>query len=599
MTRRFISIFTALLAALIVFSAILPVSGALAASVQTAKTDDSAEISVLPQKSAADAASISANPAFLSGPGQVTISITLKNTSGAARQQMRIEDAPSVREPSEPTPEPTAEPTDAPTPTPQPGGGVYTNVSIVNTYGVSFNTSDVPAGESRTFTGTMNVTQEQIGETLRFTLAWFDTATQTAGSRELTLVISRADTAYLKLSRSVDKSIASAGDIVKLTYTMINTGAKTLNSITLVDKNVAGTQAMLPAFSLAPGESRVFTYEYTMRTSTVTSKPTVSFVPEGSTNALSVTLSGLTIGLINAQLTKTVEIGTPTPAGVEFTLYLTNNGNQSLNSLTVTDDLGAVVQSGFSLAIGESKTIKYFVKNPDAVRYVVFNITGVYSSGIVFKDNTKSYTVHPYIDPTTLGLEFRAEIRTQLNRENIIGLTFSVTNTGSTPYTDVILTEKELDYEIHRIAVLEPNSGAQTFNIDLNVGGERDLAFFLTALDASGNTHTFEAHLTAKYIDADGTVPDEPPVTDGVTVVDDPNIGSKLDGMLTKTGSALKVWYSILIIVAAAALIAIIALAAVEINKRKNGGAPKKPSRRQRKTDDEVDESDFNDSDIE
>ncbi len=277
---------------------------------------------------------------------------------------------------------------------------MYTNVSIINTYGVSFNTSDVPAGESRTFTGTMNVTQEQIGETLRFTVAWFDTATQTAGSRELTLVISRADTAYLKLSRSVDKSIASAGDIVKLTYTMINTGAKNLNSIILVDKNVAGTQAMLPAFSLAPGESRVFTYEYTMRTSTVTSKPTVSFVPEGSTNALSVTLSGLTIGLINAQLTKTVEIGTPTPDGVEFTLYLTNNGNQSLNSLTVTDDLGTVVQSGFSLAIGESKTIKYFVRNPEAVRYVVFNITGVYSSGIVFKDNTKSYTVRPYIDPS-------------------------------------------------------------------------------------------------------------------------------------------------------------------------------------------------------
>lgn len=134
---------------------------------------------------------------------------------------------------------------------------MYTNVSIINTYGVSFNTSDVPAGESRTFTGTMNVAQEQIGETLRFTIAWFDTATQTAGSRELTLVISRADTAYLKLSRSVDKSIASAGDIVKLTYTMINTGAKKLNSIILVDKS-AGTQAMLPCIQPCPRERAAY-----------------------------------------------------------------------------------------------------------------------------------------------------------------------------------------------------------------------------------------------------------------------------------------------------------------------------------------------------
>ena len=324
MTRRKFSIFTALFAALIAFAAVLPVSTGFAANAQTVH-GNSAEITVLPAKNGTDAASISANPAFLSGPGQVTVSITLRNPGGAAGQGLDDTATGSlIKEPSDPTPTPTSEPTPEPEPSTQPGGGVYTNVSIVNTYGVSFNTSDVPAGESRTFTGTMNVAQEQIGETLRFTIAWFDTATQTAGSRELTLVISRADTAYLKLSRSVDKSIASAGDIVKLTYTM---------------KNVAGTQAMLPAFSLAPGESRVFTYEYTMRTSTVTSKPTVSFVPEGSTNALSVTLSGLTIGLINAQLTKTVEIGTPTPEGVEFTLYLTNNGNQSLNSLTVTDDL--------------------------------------------------------------------------------------------------------------------------------------------------------------------------------------------------------------------------------------------------------------------
>ena len=57
--------------------------------------------------------------------------------------------------------------------------------------------------------------------------------------------------------------------------------------------------------------------------------------------------------------------------------------------------------------------------------------------------------------------------------------------------------------------------------------------------------------------------------------------------MLTKTGSALKVWYSILIIIAAVALIAIIALAAVEIYKRKNGGNAKKAPRRRAQKDDE------------
>ena len=155
MTRRKFSIFTALFAALIAFAAVLPVSTGFAANAQTVH-GNSAEITVLPAKNGTDAASISANPAFLSGPGQVTVSITLRNPGGAAGQGLDDTATGSlIKEPSESTPAP--EPTPEPEPSTQPGGGVYTNVSIVNTYGVSFNTSDVPAGESRTFTGTMNV----------------------------------------------------------------------------------------------------------------------------------------------------------------------------------------------------------------------------------------------------------------------------------------------------------------------------------------------------------------------------------------------------------------------------------------------------------
>ena len=124
---------------------------------------------MVPFSSSADTSTehltISVSPSELSQAGTVSVSITLRNTNSASKEITFSE----PDDPDETEPPPTEEPivTPAPTNPPQPSGS-YTNISISNSYGVSFETSGVSVepGGSRTFSSSMSVTSEMIGTSL-------------------------------------------------------------------------------------------------------------------------------------------------------------------------------------------------------------------------------------------------------------------------------------------------------------------------------------------------------------------------------------------------------------------------------------------------
>ena len=500
---------------------------------------------------------ISSDPASLSQPGEVTVSVTITNTNspGGDGENGALEADPTA------APEPTEEPA--------PEQGAYTNISITNSYGAVFATSNISAGKTKVFSAVMNVTEEMIGIPLKFTVSWYDQSAAQNFTHELILTITRGDTVYLKLNRTTGKKSAAPGETITITYTLVNTGTMTLNEIKLVDKEIAGSRSMLKPFSLVSGESKVFEYNYIMGDVTVTSKPVATFVPEGSDTPLSVTAARLTIGLENPRLTKEITQGAPTPEGIPFTMYFTNIGNKRLSSLTVTDELGNKIAQPFNLAFGETKYIEYTVPNPQKVRNVVFQIAGADESGGTFKDHTQAFTVRPYIDPAELGLDFTVSIRSQLNKNNKIGLTFTLTNTGSVDYSQLTLIEETLNYELYRLDKLAPQDGSVSFDVDLNTGGERELLFILNALDTSENQHTYTLRLNASYYDPGAALPDEPPDENVPGFVDDPSFSAKLDGLLTGVGKKMVSWLNVLLIIAVVIACIVIILLIVESVMRK------------------------------
>ena len=516
---------------------------------------------------------IAVSPGELAQPGPVTITILLRNTESASATN---------------PPASTYDPGHTPVPTSGPGDrtgrdGSYTDITIANPYGVTFNTSGVTlsAGSQMTFTGTLNATDDLIGVPLTFTVSWTVGGVRTSENVSCT-IIRRNVSPVLSVTRTAYPVNAAPGAEVTFKYTFTNTGSVTLVNISLSDRYVYGRSAsMYTIDSLAPGESDEFTYVMIMGSSTVVSSPVVTFYSQGGSTQLTYSVSSLTIGVIQSQLAKEVVVGEPTPEGVMFTLYLTNNGNQRLNNLKVTDELGENVSSAaFSLAVGESKVIEYFVHDPEEVRYVVFYIRGTDSTGTEFRDNTRSFIVRPYIDKSLEGLSFSAVTTSSMNEEHMIGIEFSVANTGSLELYNVTVKEQRLDYELYKWATLEVGASDRQM-LDVNIGELRDLVFVLTAEDSSGNVYTYEAHVSAEDIDVQALVPTGDPKNNqgGVGVVDDDTgLGKKLDGLMTDVGKKLQSWFRVLGMIAAAAAVAMLGLAITELVLRRNSRANAKKS---------------------
>lgn len=590
---------------------------------------------------------ISVSPRELSEEGNVTVSITLKNTNAASVEPTATPPAtqvptvtPQPTNPAQPTtppttpptagptappaatdtPAPTAaptetsaptaaptdtpEPTEAPTPEPTedtgsvnlgfvstgsqfasqdrvhrflatPGrNGAYTNITISNPYGVAFSTFGVtvPAGTQKTFTGAMHVTSDMLGQDLTFTVSWNDngeTKSETATCR----VSRRSASVYLLVSRTADPVNATEGTPVTFKYTFTNTGSVPLVNITLVDKHVSGSSApMYSIASLAPGASKDWEYVFTMGKNTILSSPVVTFYSQGSNVPLVNNVSSMTIGLIQSQISKDIVQADPSPNGVGFTLYLVNNGNQKLSSLTVTDELGNPVSTEpFSLAVGETKVLEYFVPNPESVRYVVFNIVGEDFNGNEFKDNTKSFIVRPYIDSSLLGLSFTAVTTSSLSEENVLGISFFIENTGSLDFYNLVVTEQAIDYDLQKWETL-PVGASDKVDLDINIGAARNLVFHLTVEDSSGNTYVHEAYVTAESIDVGQIIPhNDPSDKEGdVDVENGSGFGKKLDGIITTTGQKLIRWFRVLGLIAAATALIMLALGVTELVIKRN-----------------------------
>ena len=521
---------------------------------------------------------ISVSPTELTQAGTVTVSISLTNTNSSTPQ---------------PTPEPTATPEPDPTATPEPVatpdpgdmsihsggersyGGYYTNIKIINYYNANFNTEGVSIapGSQKVFSAPLSVTQAMLGVNLSFTVTWDDNGT--AKSETVTCKVNKkAASAYLSVKRTANPVNATEGTEVTFNYTFTNTGSTTLVNVTLVDRYVFGTSSAISiANSIAPGETREYTKVLTMGTSTIVSAPVVTYYAQGGTTPFVINVSQLTVGLIQSQVTKEVVVGNPTPEGVQFTIYLTNNGNQKLSNLIVTDELGNNVSgSAFSLAVGEQKVIKPFIPNPSSVRYVVFKITGTDFNGTAFKDSTSSYAVRPYIDTSLLSLTFTSGTTSSLSQNSAIGIEFNIKNTGSLPFYNLSVSEKSIGYEIHKWESL-PVGASDKVQAEINIGEVRDLVFVLKAEDSSGNTYTYEAYVTADQIDISQLIPPNDPSNGGnnISIEDDgTGLGRRLDDLFTGIGDKLRAWFKVLAIIAGAAAAVIIGLGIAEIVIRRN-----------------------------
>jgi uncharacterized repeat protein (TIGR01451 family) len=435
------------------------------------------------------------------------------------------------------------------------------NISISNNGTAFFNTSGavIGPGETTTFSQSVSIPAAVLGQPIAFDVVWTENGEQKSSTVSVTILNSGAGTAAeaaLSVSVKASSSQASRGESITLTYTITNSGVTAVSGISLTDKEIGGRQAMISDITVEPGTPYVYVYEYTMGSSTVVSAPVITYKgSDGST--MTVTGSEKTLGMVNSKISVKVTQGTATEEGQQFTIALTNNGNQRITKIKVTDELGNAVNSeSISLAIGESSTLTYTVPTTET-RNVVFNIFGVDATNTNYTDHTETFVVRKYIDPSLIGISFSAEVASPLDSNGSISLNFTIENTGSMDMQNLRLSESEYG----ELYILESvPRGTQTINQKMSVGSPRDLLFKLEIEDPSGNVYTYSAYIKADYVGVEAAATAEPSTDDEEDVLNE--VGGSIS-------SALRTVLIVLIILTVIAGIALIILDHQEKEERK------------------------------
>lgn len=434
------------------------------------------------------------------------------------------------------------------------------NISVSNNGTRFFKTSGViiAPGETTAFSQSVSIPAAMLGQPIGFDIAWTENGEQKYSSASVTVLNSGAGLAEAALSVSVkaSSSQASRGESITLTYTITNSGITPVSGVSLTDKEIGGRQAMIGDITVEPGTPYVYIHEFTMGSSTVVSAPVVTYTgADGST--VTVTGSEKTLGMVNSKISVSVTQGAASEEGQQFTIALTNNGNQRISKIKVTDELGNAVNSdAISLAIGESRTLTYTVPTTET-RNVVFNISGIDATNTNYSDHTETYVVRKYIDPSLIGISFSAEVASPLDSAGSISLNFTVENTGSMDMQNLKLSESE--YGLLYMLESVPR-GTQTINQKMSVGSPRDLIFKLEIEDPSGNIYTYNAYIKADFVGVEAAPTSTPSVTTEEDVLNE--VGGSIS-------SALRTVLIVLIILTVIAGIALIILDHQEKEERK------------------------------
>ncbi|MCE5235652.1 MAG: hypothetical protein ABFC62_05095 [Clostridiaceae bacterium] len=415
-------------------------------------------IAMLPSIALAAGIKAIANPATLATEGAATISITVTNDGIYPMENITISDPYQL---------------------------------YFDTYGVVVN-----PGEAKTFSVSTVIPEALLNQALGFDLAWTENGEVRTGSASVTIL--RGSTTGVTVTRTASTTSASPGETVVVKYKVVNSGTVTLKKVSLSDSEIAGKTPVFKDISLAPGEAYEFPYTFEMGYETLKSAPVVTYTPEGqSAPQTSEAIAVLQIGMVNTKLSIEVEQGAGSAEGVTFILRITNTGNQKLRGIKVKDELNnSVSGESFQLAVGEGRQITYKVQTEEE-RYVSFSVSATTDSGQSYEDKTKSYIVRKFIDPSLLGVEFKAEVLETLNAAGSIKVKFTFTNTGELEMKDLVLSEQTAGplYQLEAFP-----KGEKATEQTIYVGEPRDLIFTLSLADPAGTPYSYTANIGASFL---------------------------------------------------------------------------------------------------
>ena len=356
----------------------------------------------------------------------------------------------------------------------------------------------IPPGGSVTFSLQYEVPDSKIGIEQRFQVSWLKYGEPF--TMEVPVTIARAVEPVISIQRTVSSEYAQQGETITLTYELSNDTKFDMTNITVIDEQISD-KPIFRNHTLNAGGKITQSFIYTMGDSDVVSAPTVAYDVNGKTKTFSA-LTPITLAMVKIEIDLKVEMGTPTAAGVPFTITATNTGNQPVTGIRITDELSNPIHGdAFSLNPGENRTFSYLVVpiSTEPVRNVSFYLTGTDAFGAAYSPLFDTvYEVHPFVDDSQIDVVLLTEILEPWTAQTgAVRVRVTMRNNSAVELTNAVLSEATLgDLQTYELLP----TGDTVYEQQLVIGSPRNLTFSLKATDPAGTERLLTgAMLTVAY----------------------------------------------------------------------------------------------------
>jgi len=327
-------------------------------------------------------------------------------------------------------------------------------------------------------------------------------------------------------------SVSEAGSVITYTYTVTNEGNATLTGIEVYDHHLDAS-ITLNDDELAPGESTSGEATYTVTQDDIDAGDDIVSTATATTDQGVTDHDSATVSIVqqpDVDIALTAEPASVSEADTEITYSytVTNTGLVTLTGIAVTDDLLGRIPLANELAPGDSTegTATYAVTQADidAGTPIVNTATATSDQGVTDSD---SATVTVAQD-AAVELTLFAHPTSVTEAGEVITYTYTVTNTGKTTLTGIVVTDDllgDIALDDTELAPGDSTGGTGTYTVtqtDIDCGA--DITTTATVTNDQGVTDSHSAMVTVvQHPDVD------------IAVAADPTSVSEAGGVITYT----------------------------------------------------------------
>ncbi|MBQ9196966.1 MAG: hypothetical protein IJ157_06945 [Clostridia bacterium] len=410
--------------------------------------------------------SLSVDPASLTQPGPVTVSLRVGNNTDAD-----LTEPVSMQDP---------------------------DGQIVTAFGDG-GQALIKQGEFITAQQIYNVTQAQLNDgKLTYTLSYNEVDEN--GEVVVQTLAKSAAIAYtgtnvdLTVNRTIDPEVVRSGKTVNVQYELYNAGNVEIKNIRVRENSSVSGSAQTVA-ALAPGERKTIQFTATMGSSAMTSAGRVTYTAGEQTNTISlpeVEIPRANPGLELGDFLSADKTAITNGETVTLTMSIKNNGNITYSNISVNDETYGELFTNLTLGPGETLTREkqFTLDTTTAFKYTVTLPDNTGTTNTVTSNEVK-VSVYDPSQVLVLTLVADSDTQTISSAPADVAFTLTVTNNSAFEAQNIRLSHGATAiYTVEKLAPTE--SVTITRNFSVSQAGK--FRFTATAKDALDNTVSFDSN---------------------------------------------------------------------------------------------------------